>query len=144
MTTLARLLALAGAGLLVAATLMPVNRGGAAGYEYALYDNAVDLNLRWFALEPLGVACGVVLVVVVSLLWHDPAIYALLAAAGAQTTVLFVGYVGNAIFGPSSYNSFGPGGGIGIVGAIAILVAGVLGFVGSRRAGQRGAARRVS
>lgn len=142
-TNVSRVLALVGAALLVLATLLPINGGGVSGYEYALYDNAVDLNLRWFALEPLGVAVGVVAVAAASLLWAERALYGLLAAAGAQTTLFFVGYLGNSIFAPSAYNSPAVGGALGIVGALAILAAGMLGFTAARRDDRARAARRL-
>lgn len=133
----ARALALVGAALLVAGVFVPINGGGAAGYRYALYDNAVDLDLRWFALEPLAVAAGAVFIVGLSIVWRERALFALLAAAGAQTTLLFAGYVGNSIFGPDSYNSFGAGSALGIAGGLAVLGAGISGFIAAYRADAR-------
>jgi hypothetical protein len=128
-----RLLTLAGAVLLVAGTLTPINGGGDAGYGYALYDNPVDLNLRWFALEPLGVALGVVLVLVVSLRWRERALYALLVAAGAQTAVFFFGYLGHSMFAPDAYNSPAAGSILGLAGAALVVAGGVTGFAVERR-----------
>lgn len=121
-----RLLALAGAGLLVVATFVPTNGGGRGGYPYAIFDTSVQREFLLFAVEPIGVAflaAGAALV----LLGRTPSFTAgMLFAFGMQTFALFLAHVGVAAFGNPQYNSFRPGGLLGVVGATLLVAAGTL------------------
>jgi hypothetical protein len=134
-------LTLAGAALLVAGTLVPVNGGGRAGYPYAIFDTSVQRELQLFAAEPL---CAAVLSAVAAVLlfrrWPAFASGALVAF-GIQTGVLFLAYFGGAVYGNPLYNSFRAGSVIGLAGAALIVAAGAAGFwktVARRRAAPRG------
>jgi hypothetical protein len=83
---------------------------------------------RWFAAEPVGVAVLAIAAGVVLLVWASRVPRAVasgvLLAYGAQTFLLFVGYVGQAAFSQSA--QVGPGGVLGMFAGAVILVAGVL------------------
>ena len=120
----AQLSAIAGAVLLVAATFVPVNGGGEAGYPYALFDRSVQRELLLFAAEPLIVAVAATAVALV-LVGRARALAAgLLIAFGVQTLILFLAYLGGAAFGNPLYNSFEPGSVLGVAGALLVLAAG--------------------
>jgi len=82
----------------------------------------------WYAVEPVIVAVGGIVagVLLIALRGRVPRALAagVLLALGAQTFVLFVGYVGAAATGPSE--RAGIGGGIGLIGALALAIAGGL------------------
>jgi hypothetical protein len=65
--SLIRGLTLAGASLLVAATFVPINGGGDAGFPTALFDRSVQRELQLFAVEPLAIAVLAALVAFVAL-----------------------------------------------------------------------------
>lgn len=118
-----RLLVFAAAGLLVAATFIPTNGGGRAGYPYAIFDTSIQREFQLFAVEPVVVAILAV-GTAVFLLGRMPGFTAgVLLAFGVQSFLLFLAYLGVATFGNPQYNSFRPGGLLGVVGA-ALLVAG--------------------
>src|SRR5215211_2379508 len=121
---LARALVLAASLLLVAATFVPTNGGGRAGYPYAIYDRSVQRELELFAAEPLVVAllAAAVAIVVVPRARHVGA--GALLAFGLQTSVLFLAYFGGAVFGNPLYNSFRPGSVLGLLGAGLLIAAG--------------------
>ena len=117
---------LAGAGLIVAGTFVPVNGGGDFGYRYAIFDRSLDQpTLLLVAIEPLTVAVAATLAGVV-IAPRAPALAAgLMIALGLQTLVFFLAYVGGATFGNPAYDSFQPGGVLGALGAALVLTAGV-------------------
>jgi hypothetical protein len=121
-----RLLVLAGSGLLITATFVPSNGGGRAGYPYAIYDRSVQRELELFAAEPLAVAVLAVLAALLLLRRARVLTAGLLLAFGAQTFLLFLAHVGIAAFGNPHYNSFRPGGLLGVVGALLLVGGGVL------------------
>ena len=121
-----RALILGGSALIVAATFVPTNGGGRAGYPYAIFDTSVQREFELFAAEPVAVA---VLATAggLFLLRRMPVLTAgLLLAFGAQTSILFLAYVGIAAFGNPNYNSFRSGGLLGIIGALLLGAAGWL------------------
>ena len=116
----------AAAGLLVAATFVPTNGGGRAGYPYAIFDTSVQREFQLFAAEPVVVAILAVGAVLL-LLGRMPGLMAgVLIAFGVQSFLLFLAYFGVAAFGNPQYNSFRPGGLLGIVGAVLLVAAGLL------------------
>jgi len=112
--------------LLLAATFMPVNGGGAAGYPYAILDTSIQRELLLFAAEPLAVAVCAVLAAVFLLGRHPRITAGMLLAFGLQTGLLFLAHLGAAAFGNPAYNSFRPAGLVGLAGAAALLAAGAL------------------
>jgi len=130
----AAVLALVGAGLVVAGTFLPVNGGGDFGYRYAVFDRSLEQpTLLLVAVEPLAVAacaagCGLVLG------RRAPILAAgLLIAFGFQTLLFFLAYVGATIFGDPNYDSFEPGGVVGALGGALVLAAGVVVLLGTMR-----------
>ncbi len=121
-----RALAIAGALIVVAATFIPINGGGDAGYPTAIFDRSVQRELQLFALEPLAVALLTVLLVLVLLRRRPEASAGMLLAFGIQTAVLFVAYTAIALFGNPAYNSFEPAGPLGLLGAALIGLSGVV------------------
>ena len=118
----------AAAGLIVAGTVIPVNGGGAYGYEYAIFTRRFQRELWLFAAEPLAVA-GTALVAGLLLARRSPVLAAgILGALGFQSLALFLAYLVGAAFGPANYNSFRPGGLLGALGAALLLVSGFLAF----------------
>jgi hypothetical protein len=117
---------LAGAGLIIAGTFVPVNGGGDFGYRYAIFDRSLNQpTLLLVAVEPLAVAWAASLAAVV-IARRAPALAAgLMIALGFQTLVFFLAYVGGAAFGDPAYDSFEPGGVLGALGAALVLTAGV-------------------
>jgi len=122
---LAYALAVAGAGLLVAATFVPVNGGGRAGYPETIYD-ASSQELRLFAIEPIGVAALAVLAVLAALVSHAARrwVAGMLLAFGLQSGLLFAAYFGDAAFGNSEFNSFRAGSALGLIGAVLLVLSG--------------------
>jgi hypothetical protein len=125
--TLAYALAVAGAGLLVAATFVPVNGGGRAGYSEAIYDTS-SLQLRLFAIEPLGVAALAVLAVLAALVSRAARRWAagMLLAFGLQSGLLFAAYFGGAAFGNPEFNSLRAGSALGLIGAVLLVLSGAV------------------
>jgi hypothetical protein len=123
-----RALAVAGAVIVVAATFVPINGGGDAGYATAIFDRSVQREVQLFALEPLAVAFLVVLVVLLLLRRRPEASAGVLLGVGLQTAVLFLAYTAIALFGNPAYNSFEPAGPMGVIGAVLIGLAGVGGL----------------
>jgi hypothetical protein len=117
---------LAGAGLIIAGTFVPVNGGGDFGYRYAIFDRSLNQpTLLLVAVEPLAVA-GAASLAAVAIARRAPALAAgLMIALGFQTLVFFLAYVGGAAFGDPAYDSFEPGGVLGALGAALVLTAGV-------------------
>jgi hypothetical protein len=121
-----RLLALVGSGLVVAATFVPSNGGGRAGYPYAIFDTSIQREFQLFAAEPIGAALFA-LGAAFLFLRRTPLLAAgLLLALGAQSFLLFSAHLGVAAFGNPQYNSFRPGGLLGMVGALSFIAAGSL------------------
>jgi hypothetical protein len=82
----------------------------------------------WYAVEPGGVilfaiAAGVALIALRSRISRALMTGALMAF-GAQTALMFASYAGAAVAGPSE--QVGPGGPIGVLGGLAIMVGGAL------------------
>jgi hypothetical protein len=126
-TVLAYTLAGAGAALLVAATFVPVNGGGRAGYPETIYDGSASHELQLFAIEPLGVAVLAVLAVLAALAFRAARTWAagMLFAFGLQSGFLFAAYFGGAAFGNPEFNSFRPGSALGLMGAMLLVLSGV-------------------
>jgi hypothetical protein len=121
-----RSLVLAGSGLIVAATFVPVNGGGTSGYPYSIYDQSVQRELVLFVMEPLGVAI-VASATALLLAGRLPLLGAgLLLAFGVESFLLFLAYLGIAAFGNPNFNSFQPGGLLGVIGALLLLLSGAL------------------
>jgi hypothetical protein len=121
-----RLFVLAASTLILAGTFVPTNGGGRAGYPYAIFDTSVQREFQLFAAEPVAVALLATISALV-LLRRLPSLTAgLLLAFGAQSFLLFLAHVGIAAFGNPQYNSFRPGGLLGVLGAMLLLVAGSL------------------
>ncbi len=82
----------------------------------------------WYAVEPVAVAAlGIVAgVMLVALRGRTPRALAagVLLGLGAQTFLLFVGYIGSSASGPSM--RVGIGGAIGVAGGLAIAIGGAL------------------
>jgi hypothetical protein len=118
-------LAIAGAGLLVAATFVPVNGGGRAGYPATIYD-ASSSELRLFAIEPIGVGALSVLAVLAALVSRAARRWAggMLLAFGLQSGLLFAAYFGGAAFGNPEFNSFRSGSALGLIGAALLVLSG--------------------
>jgi len=81
----------------------------------------------WFAVEPVGVAVIGVAAALIIMLANRSARMRLLAAGvlvgfGLQTILLFAGYE----FYVRSPNHAGPGGAVGILGGLLLLVAGLI------------------
>jgi hypothetical protein len=137
---LVSVLVLAGAGLIIAGTFVPVNGGGDFGYRYAIFDRSLGRpTLLLVAVEPLAVAVAASLAVLLTR--RAPALAAgLLIAFGFQTLVFFLVYVAGAAFGDANYDSFKPGGVLGALGA-ALVLSGGISLVIRRRSVQRAAKR---
>jgi hypothetical protein len=129
-----RLLALAAAALILAATFVPTNGGGHGGYPYAIFDTSVQREYQLFAAEPVAVAFLAAATALLLLGRMASFAAGVLLAFGAQSFVLFLAHVGAATFGNPQYNSFRPGGLLGAVGALLLLVAGSLAFLSIARA----------
>jgi len=131
--TASRLLALGGAALVIAATFVPVNGGGAGGYSYAIYDTSIQREFELFAAEPIVAA--VLAALTALLLAHRAPSFAagVLLAFGVQTFLLFLAHFGAATFGNPQYNSYRPGGLIGAVGALLLMAAGLSLLAHARR-----------
>lgn len=129
-----RLFALAGCGLVIAATFVPTNGGGRAGYPYAIFDASIQREFQLYAAEPVAAAVLAVGAAFV-LLRRSPSFAAgVLLALGVQSLLLFSAHVGVATFGNPQYNSFRPGGLLGMAGALVFITAGLLAL---RRGGSR-------
>jgi hypothetical protein len=117
-----------GAGLVIAATFVPVNGGGRGGYAVSIYDSSAPKQLQLFALEPLGVGV-IVLALVVTALVHGETwcwLGGMLLAFGLQSALLFIAYFGGAAFGNAEYNSFRIGSLLGLAGAALLALGGVV------------------
>ena len=115
-----------GAGLIIAATLVPVNGGGRGGYVVSIYDSSAPRQLQLFAAEPLGVGLIALGVVVLALIRGGPRGWmgGMLLAFGLQSSLLFLAYLGGATFGNAEYNSFRSGSLLGLAGAALLTLAG--------------------
>ncbi len=84
----------------------------------------------FFALEPIAVMVCVVIAGIFLIAWQHRAVRALgagaLLAFGVQTVTLFIGYIG----GEVAYGRVGPGGPVGILGGLILLVGGGLAAAG--------------
>jgi hypothetical protein len=129
---LAFALAVAGAGLLVAATFVPVSGGGRAGYSETIYASSQELRL--FAIEPIGVAALAVLAVLAALISRAARTWAagMLLAFGFQSGLLFAAYFGRAVFGDPEFNSFRAGSALGLTGAALLVLSGAATLLATR------------
>jgi hypothetical protein len=128
---LIRIVAVAGGALLVAATFVPVNGGGRAGYPYAVYDTSVQRELQLFAAEPIAAAVLSVAAALFLLRRWLALTSGLLAAFGVQAGIFFLAHLGAATFGNPLYNSFRPGSLVGLAGAVMLVAAAALAFLAS-------------
>ena len=80
----------------------------------------------FFALEPVAVTVCTVLTAILLIAWQHQTVRAVgagvLVAFGIQTIALFIGYIG----GEAPYGRLGPGGAVGTLGGLVILVGGGL------------------
>lgn len=116
-----------GAGLLLAATFIPVNGGGREGYSVKIYDSAATTTeVQLFAIEPIGVAVLAFLAVLIALVWSGNRIWVagMLLAFGLQSGLLFLAYIGSAAFGNPEFNSFAAGSALGLLGAALLTLSG--------------------
>jgi hypothetical protein len=125
----AAVIAAAGAFLVIWACALPIVTTSNSGRQSFSIFNSGSPGGLWFAVEPVGVAViGVVAVLLVvvartaRLRWLAAGI---LVAFGIQTVLLFAGYE----FEPRSPAHAGAGAAVGILGALLLLTAGVLGAV---------------
>lgn len=122
-------LAAVGAGLVFAATFVPVNSGGRSGYPVKIYDSAATTTeVQLFAIEPVGVAVLALLVALLALVSSRSRAWTagMLLAFGLQSGLLFLAYFGSAAFGNPEYNSFAAGSALGLVGAVLLAVSGAV------------------
>jgi hypothetical protein len=124
-----------GAGFLVAATFIPVNGGGRAGYSESIYDSSASKELQLFALEPVGVGVLACLAILIALVYSGARTWVagMLLAFGLQSGLLFVAYFGGAAFGNPEYNSFSAGSALGLIGAGLLVLSGALYLVWQAR-----------
>ena len=100
--------------------------GGNSRTSFSIFNSGGAGDL-WFAVEPVGVAVIGVLAALVIMTANRPARLRLLATGvlfgfGIQTVLLFAGYE----FYVRSPNRAGPGGAVGILGGIVLLVAALI------------------
>jgi hypothetical protein len=117
------------AGILIvwACALPDLYVSGSSGRTSFSIFNSGGAGDLWFAVEPVGVAVIGVLAAVIIMAANRSARLRLLAAGvlfgfGIQTVLLFAGYE----FYVRSPNRAGPGGAVGIVGGIVLLVAALI------------------
>ena len=84
----------------------------------------------FYALEPIAVIVCVVIAAIFHIAWQNRTVRAVgtgaLLAFGLQTVALFIGYIG----GEVGYGRLGPGGAVGVVGGLILLVGGGLAAAG--------------
>jgi hypothetical protein len=99
---------------------------GSGRTSFSIFNSGAAGDL-WFAVEPVGVAVIGIAVALIIMLANRSARLGLLAAGmlvgfGIQTVLLFAGYE----FYVRSPDHAGPGGAVGILGGIVLLVAGLI------------------
>ncbi len=104
--------------------------GGSGRTSFSIFNSGGAGDL-WFAVEPVGVAIiGVLAAVIIMAASRAPRLRLLAAGVlfgfGIQTVLLFAGYE----FYVRSPNRAGPGGAVGILGGIVLLVAALIAAVG--------------
>ena len=116
------------AGILIvwACALPDLYASGSGRTSFSIFNSGGPGDL-WFAVEPVGVAIIGVLAALIIMAANRSARLRLLAAGvlfgfGIQTVLLFAGYE----FYVRSPNRAGPGGAVGIVGGIVLLVAALI------------------
>ncbi len=140
----AGLLALLGAVLSVAATIVPVTTWGDDSQPpfaiLPVLDGGNPINeFSWFALEPLGIALVVVLLGVSLVAMRKPrrAGGGALTAFGLTTVLAFSAYVLSSVLNESYGESYGPmpgpGSWLGILSGILLLFAGFLAIASAPR-----------
>jgi Protein of unknown function (DUF2510) len=114
----------AGAVVVALGCLLPY--ASAAGQSYHVFERSSPHAVLWFAVEPAAVI-AVAAVIGVMLLRERPLGVpwaAVLVAIGAQTVLLFLGYVGNAQSEPGTHVD--AGGWLGMLGSAVIASAGAV------------------
>jgi hypothetical protein len=104
--------------------------GGSGRTSFSIF-NSGGAGEWWFAVEPVGVALIAVLAALIAMAANRSARLRLLATGvlfgfGIQTVLLFAGYE----FYVRSPDRAGPGGAVGILGGIVLLVAALIAAVG--------------
>jgi hypothetical protein len=104
--------------------------GGSGRTSFSIF-NSGGAGEWWFAVEPVGVAVIAVLAAVIAMAANRSARLPLLATGvlfgfGIQTVLLFAGYE----FYARSPDRAGPGGAVGILGGIVLLVAALIAAAG--------------
>jgi hypothetical protein len=131
---LAGILALAGAFLVLLGSAVPWLRyAGVGGQSVSLFSGFrgnPGSETFWFASEPVAVLiAAVVLGIMLLARRRSAAVPGMLTAFGIQTTLLFGGYV-FAVYPPAHH---GAGGGLGLLGGLALLAAGLAGLSAARQ-----------
>jgi hypothetical protein len=127
---LAGLLALAGAVLLGLGCWLPYSSSGDT--EFAVFQRHGGASGQlYFAVEPAAVMVVAAVLGLMLLRGPLPAVWTgVLMAIGAQTALMWVGYLGSTLTAPSYGNGQGPhvkvGGWIGLAGSLVIAAAGVV------------------
>ena len=127
---LAGLLALAGAVLLGVGCWLPYSSSGDT--EFAVFQrHGGSSGQVYFAVEPAAVMVVAAALGLLLLRSRLPAVWTgVLMAIGAQTALMWVGYLGSSLTAPSYGAGQGPhvkeGGWIGLVGSLLITAAGVV------------------
>jgi hypothetical protein len=127
---LAELLALAGAVLLGLGCWLPYSSSGDT--EFAVFQRHGGASGQlYFAVEPAAVMVVAAVLGLILLRSPLPVVWTgVLMAIGAQTTLMWVGYLGSSLTAPSYGAGQGPhvkeGGWIGLAGSLLIATAGVV------------------
>ncbi len=127
---LAGLLALTGAALLGLGCWLPYSSSG--GTEFAVFQRHSGASGQlYFAVEPAAVMVVAAVLGLMLLRSSLPAVWTgVLMAIGAQTALMWVGYLGSTLTGSSYGAGQGPhvkeGGWIGLAGSLLIAAAGVV------------------
>ena len=137
------LLAIVGAVGIIVACLLPYAHFGPSdgGQSPSIFNAGPPTALLWFAAEPVAVALVAIAAGIVLLASRPPGAHwttaGMLLAFGIQTPLLFAGY----LFGISAGAGFhhGPGGPVGVLAGLLLLVAGILGLAGAAAGGRAAA-----
>ena len=107
-----------------AAVVVPYNLGGHTHARTSILERHYLATSIGFALEPISTAIASL---ALSLFWRDRRYSgAFLTALGAQTFVLFLGYLTTSLAANGDYSSVGPGAFVGMLGASLVTTAGIL------------------
>ena len=117
---------LAGAVLLIVATVIPFNGGGAGGDSQKVTRKFEE------AFDPIVVTLAIAVIAFLLLArWRHAELSAALLTLGLLAGLLWVRYLGVPMLQDSNVGSFAPGGLVGLAGAGLVVLAGYLGLRGS-------------